>query len=96
MSGSPHLLLLSDAFHKNVWKAASRAQSQLDDKKSHRVEDILNKWVFSFFLKQERLGPEFIVATFAKEEFFLCKGQISSLAKEYLEIGNYKRFSRFP
>ena len=26
------LLLLSDAFHKNVSKAASRAQSQLDDK----------------------------------------------------------------
>jgi len=30
------------------------------------------------------LRPEFIVATFAKEEFFLCKGTISSLAKEYL------------
>ena len=40
--------------------------------------------------------PEFIVATFAKEEFFLCKGTISSLAKEYLEIGNFKRFARFP
>ena len=38
----------------------------------------------------------FIVATFAKEEFFLCKGTISSLAKEYLEIGNFKRFSRPP
>ena len=37
------LLLLSDAFHKNVSKAASRAQSQLDYKKPHRVEDILNK-----------------------------------------------------
>ena len=37
------LLLLSDAFHKYVSKAASRAQSQLDDDKPHRVEDILNK-----------------------------------------------------
>ena len=42
------------------------------------------------------LRPKFIVATFAKEEFFLCKGTISSLAKEYLEISNFKRFSRFP
>ena len=45
--GRIHELLLSDAFHKNVSKAASRTQSQLDDKKPHRVEDILNKWVFS-------------------------------------------------
>ena len=37
------LLLLSDALHKNVSKAASRAQSQLDIEKPHRVEDILNK-----------------------------------------------------
>ena len=34
-------LLLSDAFHKNVSKAARRAQSQLDVEKPHWVEDIL-------------------------------------------------------
>ena len=37
------IILLSDAFHKNISKAAIRAQSQLDVEKPHRVEDILNK-----------------------------------------------------
>ena len=49
------LLLLSDAFHKNVSKAANRAQSELNVEESHKIEDILNKWVFSFFRKQEIL-----------------------------------------
>ena len=40
-----------------IWevKVASRAQSQLDVEKPYRVEDILNKCISSFFLKQARL-----------------------------------------
>ena len=37
------LLLLSNAFHKMSQKLYSRAQSQLDVEKHHRVEDNLNK-----------------------------------------------------
>ena len=35
----------------------------------------------NIFISNTSLRPEFIVATFAKEKFFFCKGTISSLAR---------------